>query len=68
MYWFKILSTDENKYIKMVYKLILSDLDRFPNKENSVSLVRNSLMSLGFNNVWLGQGWVTLRGLFLSLY
>ena len=59
-YWFKILATDENKYIKMVYKLMLSDLDRFPNKVNWASLVRNLvrnlLMSLGFNNVWLDQG------------
>ena len=57
-YWFKILATDENKYIKMVYryKLMLSDLDRSPNKVNWASLVRNLLMSLGFNNVWLDQG------------
>ena len=40
----------------MVYKLMLSDLDRFPNKVNWASLVRNLLMSLGFNNVWLDQG------------
>ena len=55
-YWFMILATDENEYIKMVYKLMLSDLDRFPNKVNWASLVRNLLMSLGFNNVWLDQG------------
>ena len=40
----------------MVYKLMLSDLDRFPNKVNWASLVRNLLMSLDFNNVWLDQG------------
>ena len=41
---------------------MLSDLERFPNKENWASLVRNLLMSLGFNNVWLGQGVGNLEG------
>ena len=40
----------------MVYKLMVSDLDRFPNKVNWTSLVRNLLMPLGCDNVWLDQG------------
>ena len=43
-YWFKILSAQENNYVKMVYKLMLNDLDRLPNKANWASLVRNLLM------------------------
>ena len=47
-YWFKILTAPENKYIKLVYNMMLSDLELFPNKVNWVSLVRHLLMSLGF--------------------
>ena len=46
----------------MVYKLMLSDLDRLPNKVNWASLVRNLLMSLGFNNVWLDQAVGNYKG------
>ena len=52
-YWFKILSAQENK---IVYELMLNDLDRLPNKANWASLVQNLLMSLGFYDVWLVQG------------
>ena len=55
-YWFKILSVSENKYSKLVYRLMLNDLDRYPNKENWASLVRKLLFSLGFNYVWEAQG------------
>ena len=55
-YWFKILLSDENKYTKIVYKLMLRDLERLHNKVNWASLVKHLLMALGFYNVWLGQG------------
>lgn len=55
-YWFKILSADENKYIKQVYKLMVRDIDLLVNKVNWASLVRHLLMSLGFYEVWLNQG------------
>ena len=55
-YWFKIILAEENKYIKIVYNLILRDLERLPNKVNWASLVKHLLMSLGFYNVWLDQG------------
>ena len=55
-YWFKNLTAPENKYIKLVYNMMLSDLELFPNKVNWVSLVRHLLMSLGFYQVWLNQG------------
>ena len=61
-YWFKIFAIDENKYIKMAYKLILSDLDRFPNKVNWASLVRNLLMSLGFIMFGWIRGWRFMMG------
>ena len=55
-YWFKIILAEENKYIKIVYNLMLRDLERLPNKVNWASLVKHLLMSLGFYNVWLDQG------------
>ena len=61
-YWFKILLAQENKYVKMVYELMLNDLDMLPNKTNWASLVRNLLMSLGFYDVWLEQGVGNYKG------
>ena len=55
-YWFKINLAVENKYIKIVYNLMLRNLERLPNKVNWASLVKHLLMTLGFYNVWLGQG------------
>ena len=55
-YWFKILFAQENKYIKLVYNLMLSDLEILPDKVNWASLVRHLFLSLGFYEVWLNQG------------
>ena len=55
-YWFKILSAHNNKYIKVVYELMLRDIELLPRKVNWASLVRHLLMTLGFYDVWLGQG------------
>ena len=55
-YWLKILRTPEHKYTNLVYKLLLNDHDELPNKISWVSLVRQLLMSMGFNEVWLAQG------------
>ena len=54
--WFKILSAAENKYVKIIYNLMLRDINQLPNKVNWASLLRDLLMSLGFYNVWLNQG------------
>ena len=55
-YWFKLLSIPENKFVRIVYNMMLNDLEELPNKTNWASLVRNLLMSLGFYEVWLSQG------------
>ena len=55
-YWFKFLKTPENKYIKLIYNLMINDLEELPNKTNWASLVRQLLMFLGFYEVWLAQG------------
>ena len=66
-YWLKILLTPENKYIKLVYNIMLKDIQEMPNKTNWASLVRQLLMSLGFNEVWLAQG-VANTDVFLSVF
>ena len=55
-YWFKILLSDDRKYIKIIYKEMLNDFDMVPNTVNWVSLVRHLLLSLGFYEVWMHQG------------
>ena len=65
-YWFKILQTPENKYIKIIYNLMIRDIEELPNKANWASLLRNLLASLGFREVWLAQG-VGNVGTFLSV-
>lgn len=55
-YWFKILFAHNTKYIKLIYKTMLNDIENFPNVVNWASLIRHLLMSLGFYEVWLQQG------------
>ena len=55
-YWFKILASEEQKYINIVYRMMLRDMELKPNAVNWASLVKHLLMSLGFYEVWLAQG------------
>ena len=66
-YWFKILYSDEKKYIKSVYNVMLRDLDFQPDKENWASLVRQLLSRLGFMDVWLAQG-VGSIAIFINIF
>ncbi|MCG8048238.1 MAG: reverse transcriptase family protein [Candidatus Thiodiazotropha endolucinida] len=66
-YWFKILYSREIKYIKLMYELMLNDIERHPTVVNWASLVRDILLPLGFNEVWLQQG-VGDFSRFLSLF
>ena len=47
-YWLKICNANRNKYIWNIYNILLSDVDRYPNHINWVSLVRDLLSHLGF--------------------
>ena len=55
-YWFKILTCTDTKYVKLIYKMMLNDLNLRPNKPNWAFYVKHLLESLGFINVWLNQG------------
>ena len=66
-YWFKILTSQDTKYIKHVYNFMLQDVEAHPNKVNWAVLVRNVLTELGFYEVWVQQG-VGNYNVFISLF
>ena len=47
-YWFKILESEETRYIKHAYQLSLNDIANKPNCVNCVAKVNFLLSSLGF--------------------
>ena len=65
-YCFKVISSEDTKFIKCVYNMILNDAEDHPTKINWAILVRNLLSKLGFYEVWVQQG-VGNYNLFLSL-
>ena len=55
-YWFKVICSPEHKYINLIYKLMLDDIETRPLKHNWATQVKRVLSSLGFYHVWLAQG------------
>ena len=55
-YWFKILESEETRFNKIAYQLLLNDIVNKPNCVNWVSKVKILLSSLGFYDVWVNQG------------
>ena len=49
---FKVIMATDNKYIKLVYNIMIYDLERRPNTTNWASLIRHLLLALGFQEVW----------------
>ena len=45
----------EIKYVKIIYNMMINDIEINPNKVNWASLVKHLLASLGFYNVWVNQ-------------
>ena len=54
----------ENKYIRLVYKIMVNEPERQPNTTNWASLVRHLLLPLGFYEVTKG---VENFNIFISL-
>ena len=50
------MQNDDVKYIKLVYNMMLEDLERLPEKLSWAKSVKVLLESLGFGHVWLTQG------------
>ena len=55
-YWLKIVHYEDDKYIKAVYKMMLSDMELYPNKKSWASEMKRLIESLGLNYAWLQQG------------
>ena len=66
-YWFKILTCEDGKNIKYIYKMMLSDLIERPNKINWAYLVKGLLSRMGFSKEWLNQGVENIE-LFLKVF
>lgn len=66
-WWLKIVTSEDNKYIKHVYKMMLADNDRQPLKQNWALSVKNLLGRTGFMDVWNYQGVGNIE-VFLSIF
>ena len=47
-YWFKVINSEEHKYMKKLYNVMLTEFKNRPNIRNWASLVRNTLCNLVF--------------------
>ena len=45
-YWFKIVTTRNDKYIRMIYELMLRDIELLPTKVNWASLVKKDIYDI----------------------
>ena len=66
-FWFKILHSDDMKYIKVVYNMMIEDLQSSPEKASRAKSVKSLLERLGFGHVWITQG-VGGVNMFLSVF
>ena len=66
-YWFKIISSSEEKYVKLVYKMMLSDLENRPEQKYWAKSIKTLLENIGFYHAWLNQGVGNVE-VFLSLF
>ena len=66
-YWIKITRTDDRKYIKLVYKQMLNDINTNDETTNWTSKIKNLLNTMGFGYVWLNQG-VENEHMFMNIF
>ena len=52
---------NDNKYVTMVYNMLLNDLQINENKKSWVSGIKNTLQSLGLNDVQIFRQLVTKK-------
>ena len=52
-YWFKIIESQDHKYVNIVYKILRNDIEVFPNKKHWASLIRDILSTLGLFDAWI---------------
>ena len=66
-YWLKILESNDRKFIRVAYNLMLIDIETRPAKKNWASCVKDILSRFGFHEVWIAQS-VGDKSKFLSLF
>ena len=55
-YWLTILQSDDVKYIKIVYNMLVHDLEMYPENNSWVKSVKYILNTPGFGEAWFFQG------------
>ena len=55
-YWFKMLESEQIKYIEYAYQLMMTDIENKPDSVNWASKLRDLFSNLGFYGVWVNQG------------
>ena len=55
-FWLKLVHTEERKYIKCIYNMMLNDIEIRPNKQSWDSMVKYLLSRLGFLEVEIHKG------------
>ena len=55
-YWLRVISSDSNKYVLVMYKTLSRDFELHPQKSNWASSVRDTLGRLGLFHVWDSTG------------
>ena len=66
-FWIKVTHTEEQKYVKLTYNMMLRDLELHLNKQNWASMAKHLLSRLGFLEVWNAQGIGNIRN-FLAIF
>lgn len=54
-YWLKIVISEERKYSKQIYEMMLNDIEEQPLKQNWALSVKQLLSRLGFMDVWVNH-------------
>ena len=66
-YWFKIIKLNNNNPVKIIYNLLVRELNVNENVKNWASLFKDLLDRNGFGNVWIEQN-VQNEQMFLSIF
>ena len=66
-FWLKIIESDETKFIKCTYNMMLNDIERQPQQKNWAKSIKSLLENVGLNYAWTYQQ-VGDKKLFLNLF
>lgn len=54
-YWLKIVNSEQHKYIKSIYNILIQDIEENNRQINWAQLVKQLLFRMGFAEVWIQQ-------------